>query len=106
MDPAYLQDLHAERLKPGEKPVQRRLISKRAVQDSFHGLDGGCEPLEVKQRFGREDPYYADLVVGRRHESPQRVGVGNGTSPRCLPPARGTPLTAGEFGHPGEIPAG
>lgn len=76
MDPAYLQDLHAERLKPGEKPMQRRLIRKGAVQDSFHRLDGGSEPLEVKQGFGREDPYYANLVVGRCHESPQQVGNG------------------------------
>jgi hypothetical protein len=106
MDPAHLQDLHAERLKSGEKPVQRRLISKRAVQHSFHRLDGGREPLEVKQGFGRQDPYYADLVVGRRHENPQQVGTGNGTSPRCLLPACGTPLTTGEFGHPGEIRAG
>jgi hypothetical protein len=106
MDPADLQDLHAERLKSGEKPVQRRLIRKRAVQDSFHRLDGGREPLEVKQGFGREDPHYADLVVGRRHENPQQVGMSNGTSPRCLLPACGTPLTTGEFAHPGEIRAG
>lgn len=67
---AYLQDLHPERLKPGEQPVQGRLISNRAVQDGFHRLHGGREPLEVKQGFGREDPYYADLVVGRCHRSP------------------------------------
>lgn len=77
METAYFQDLHAESFKPGEKPMQSRLIGKRAVQDGFHGLHGGREPLEVKQGFGREDPHYADLVVGRCHRSPSAVGMGS-----------------------------
>lgn len=36
LEAPYLQDLDAERLKPGEKPVQGGLITQRAVQD---GLD-------------------------------------------------------------------
>ena len=56
METAYLQDLHAERLEPGEKPVQGGLIPQRAVQDRFDRLHRGGEPLEVKQGFGREDP--------------------------------------------------
>jgi hypothetical protein len=38
METAYLEHLHAERLQPGEKPVQGRLISQRAMQDRFDGL--------------------------------------------------------------------
>lgn len=38
METAYLEYLHAERLEPGEKPVQGGLIPERAMQDRFHGL--------------------------------------------------------------------
>jgi hypothetical protein len=38
METAYLEYLHAERLQPGEKPVQGRLIPQRAMQDRFDGL--------------------------------------------------------------------
>jgi hypothetical protein len=38
MKTAYLKYLHAERLQPGEKPVQGRLIPERAMQDCFDGL--------------------------------------------------------------------
>jgi hypothetical protein len=36
LEASYLQDLDAEGLEPGEKPVQVRLIPERAVHD---GLD-------------------------------------------------------------------
>ena len=38
METAYLQYLHAERLQPGEKPVEGRLIPQWAMQDRFDGL--------------------------------------------------------------------
>jgi hypothetical protein len=38
METAYLEYLHAERLEPGEKPLQGRLIPERAMQDRFDGL--------------------------------------------------------------------
>jgi len=38
METAYLEYLHAERLEPGEKPVQGGLIPERAMQDCFHGF--------------------------------------------------------------------
>jgi hypothetical protein len=65
MEAAYLDDLHAEGLEPGEKPVQGGLVAQGAVQDRLDWLHRGAQSLEVKQDFGREDPDYADLVVGR-----------------------------------------
>jgi hypothetical protein len=65
MEAADFHDLHAERLEPGEKSLQGGLIPKRAVQDRFDRLHRGAQPLEVKQRFGREHPDYADFVVRR-----------------------------------------
>jgi hypothetical protein len=38
MKAPYFQYLHAERLEPGEKPIQGGLIPERAMQDRFHGL--------------------------------------------------------------------
>jgi len=38
MEAADFHDLHAERLEPGEKPLQGGLIPKRAVQDRFDRL--------------------------------------------------------------------
>jgi hypothetical protein len=72
METAYLEYLNAERLKPGEKPVQGRLIAERAMQDRFDRLYRGSEPLEVDQGLGRENPDHADLVVGRRQSTPSR----------------------------------
>ena len=65
METANFHDLHAERLEPGEKPLQGSLIPKRPMQDRFDRLHRGAQPLEVKQGFGREDPDYADFVVRR-----------------------------------------
>ncbi len=78
METADLHDLHAERLEPGEKPLQRGLIPKRAMQDRLDRLYRGAQPLEVKQGLGREDPDYADFVVRRRQRSPQRVAMNTG----------------------------
>jgi hypothetical protein len=36
VETAYLQNLDAERLKPGEQPVQRRLIGQRAMYYGPH----------------------------------------------------------------------
>ncbi len=38
METVYLHDLDAERLEPGEKPAQGRLIPKRAMQDGSDRL--------------------------------------------------------------------
>jgi hypothetical protein len=65
MQTADFHDLHAERLEPGEEPLQGGLIPKRAVQDRFDRLHRGAQPFEVKQGLGREHPDYADFVVGR-----------------------------------------
>jgi hypothetical protein len=65
METAYLHDLHTEGLQPGQEPVQRGLIPQRAVQDRLDRLHRGAEPLEVKEDFGRRDPYDSDLVVRR-----------------------------------------
>ena len=67
---ADLQDLDAEGLEPGEQPVQRRLISDRAVQDGFDRFYRGGKPVEVEQRLGRENTRHPDLVVRRWHRSP------------------------------------
>jgi len=55
VQPADLQDLDPEGLQPGEQPVQSRLISNRAVQDSLDRFHRGGQPVEVKQRLGREN---------------------------------------------------
>jgi hypothetical protein len=65
METAYLYDLHTEGLQPGQEPVQCGLIPQWAVQDRLDRLHRGAEPLKVKQDFGRQDPYDADLVVRR-----------------------------------------
>jgi hypothetical protein len=62
-----LYDLHAERLEPGQKPVQGGLVLKRAVHDRLDRFDRGGEPVEVEQRLGRENTGDPDLVVGRWH---------------------------------------
>jgi hypothetical protein len=38
LEAPYLQDLDAERLKPGEQPIQGGLITQGAVQDGFDRL--------------------------------------------------------------------
>ena len=48
MEPAYLHDLHAECLEPGQEPVQGSLIPERAVQDRFDRFHRGSQPLEVE----------------------------------------------------------
>ena len=71
METTYRQDLHAEGLQPGQEPVQCGLILQGAVQDRFGWLHRGVEPIEVQQRFGREDADDSDLIVGRRQRGPQ-----------------------------------
>ena len=78
MKTAYFHDLDAEGLEPGQEPVQGGLVPQGAVQDRFDRLDGGVQPLEVEQDFGREDPDYADLVVGRWQRSSQQVAMNTG----------------------------
>jgi hypothetical protein len=89
MEPAYFHDLDAERLEPGEKPVQGGLIPDGAVQNGFDRLHRGGERLEVKQGLGRYDPDYADLVEGRWHRAPKLIGMrkwpGFYCPARCLP---------------------
>ena len=95
METAHLHDLYAEGLKPGQEAVQGGLILQGAVQDSFDRLHRGVEPLEVQQGFGREDPDYADLVVGRQR-SPQLSRWARAKSPRSRVRTRGAPCTTGE----------
>jgi hypothetical protein len=65
VQPANFDDLYAEGLEPGQKPLQGGLVLKGAMQDRLDRLDRGTQPLEVQQGFGREDPDYADFVVRR-----------------------------------------
>lgn len=95
METAHLHDLYAEGLKPRQEAVQGGLILQGAVQDSFDRLHRGVEALEVQQGFGREDPDYADLVVGRQR-SPQLSRWARAKSPRSRVRARGAPCTTGE----------
>jgi hypothetical protein len=95
METAYLDNLNAEGLKPGQEPVQGGLIPQRAVQDSLDRLHRGVEPLEVQQGFGRQDPDDADLVAGRWQDGPQLVAMGKSqyfTFPR---PGLGRPMHHG-----------
>ena len=101
METAYLHDLYAEGLEPGQEPVQGGLVLQGAVQDGFDRLHRGVEPLEVQQGFGREDPDHADLVVGRQR-SPQLSRWARAKSPRSRVRARGAPCTTGEIRHSGE----
>jgi hypothetical protein len=78
MEAAYLHDLHTEGLQPGQEPVQRGLIPQWAVQDRLDRLHRGADPLEVKERFGRQDPDDADFIVRRRQQSPPAYGDGHG----------------------------
>ncbi len=48
MEAAYLHDLHAECLEPGQEPVQGSLIPEGAVQDRFDRFHRGSQPLEVE----------------------------------------------------------
>jgi hypothetical protein len=64
-EPAYLQKLDPEGLQPGEEALQGRLIPQRAVHDGLDRLHRRGEPVEVKQRLGRENTGYPDLVIGR-----------------------------------------
>lgn len=83
MEAAYLHDLHAECLKPGQEPVQGARIPKGAVQDRFDRLHRGSKPLEVEQGFGWQEPGYPDLVVGRCQRSSPSVLQGQySTVPR------------------------
>ncbi len=98
MQPAYFQDLNAERLEPGEKPVQRRLIPQRTVQQGFDRLYRGGEPLEIQQGFGREHPGDPDLVVGGGwHRNPKQSERTMAIPLQCRPPARCAPCTEDEF---------
>lgn len=64
-EPAYFQDLYAERLEPREQTLQGCLISKLPMYNGLYRLHRGAEPVEIKQCLGRENTGYADLVVGR-----------------------------------------
>jgi hypothetical protein len=67
VQPPDLYDLYAERLEPGQQPVQGGLVLKRAVHDRLDRFDRCGEPVEVEQRLGRENTGDPDLVVGRWH---------------------------------------
>jgi hypothetical protein len=54
--PAYLQDLDAEQLEPGEQPAQGGLIRKLPVHHRLDWLHGSGEPVEVEQGLGRQHP--------------------------------------------------
>ena len=67
---AYLKNVRAEGLEPGQQPLQRRKIGKLAVQHGLDRLYGGGEVLKIKQRLGRENPGNADLIVRWCHAWP------------------------------------
>ncbi len=48
MEAAYLHDLHAECLEPGQEPVQGSWIPEGAVQDRFDRFHRGSQPFEVE----------------------------------------------------------
>ena len=102
MQTAYLDNLNAEGLKPGQEPVQGGLIPQRAVQDSLDRLHRGVEPLEVQQGFGRQDPDDADLVAGRGKTAPSLSGWARANTSRSRVLACAAPCTTGEsiFGQP------
>ena len=76
MQTAYLLDLYAEHLEPGQQPVQGRLIANLTVHHGLHRFDRGDQVLEVEQGFGRQDANDADLVRGGCHPGPQSIGNG------------------------------
>ena len=77
MQAAYLKNVRAEGLEPGQQPLQRRKIGKLAVQHGLDGLYGGGEVLKIKQRLGRENPGNADLIMRWLPRlAPQLVGTG------------------------------
>src|SRR5271165_4997821 len=76
VETAYLEDLYAEHLKPGQQPVQRRLIGQLAVHQGFRRFHRGGQVLEVVQRLRREDSGDADLVRGRCHLSSLITALG------------------------------
>ncbi len=83
MEAAYLHDLHAERLEPGQEPAQGALIPEGAVQDRVDRFHRGPEPLEVEQGFRWQEPGHPDLVVRRCQRSSPSVSQGqDSTFPR------------------------
>ena len=52
MQAAYLHDLYAKCLEPGQEPTQGTLIPDGAVQDRFDRFHRSAKPFEVKQGFG------------------------------------------------------
>jgi len=64
-EPTDFQELDTECLQPGQKALQSRLVTQRAVHDGFDRLHRNAEPVEVKQSLGRENTGYPDLVVRR-----------------------------------------
>src|SRR5207247_939925 len=63
VEAAHFQYLGAERLKPGQQPVQRCLVGEDAVNHGSDGFHAGVELLEVEQGLGWKRPRHADLVV-------------------------------------------
>ncbi len=72
----HLENMHAEGLKPGQQPMQRRKIGKLAVQHGLNRLHGSGEVLKVQQRRGRENPGNAYLVMRWCHGWPPNYRTG------------------------------
>ena len=77
LEPAHLEDLHAECLQPGQQPVQRRLILQRPMYDGFHRLHGCVQPPVVNKDFRREDSRYPDFIVEGCHRWATSLGEGH-----------------------------
>jgi hypothetical protein len=92
--PAYLQDLDAQQLEPGEQPAQGSLILERPVHHRLDGLHRSGKAVEIEQGLWRQHPGYPYLVVGRRHGDP-RVEIAGQTS-GCRIGASRAPSVAGE----------
>jgi hypothetical protein len=55
----------------------------------------GTEPVEVEQRFGREDSGYADFVIHGRHRRPPRFAGKATVIPTLLRQGRWHPTRHG-----------
>ena len=56
MEAAYLHDLHAECLEPGQEPVQGALIQEGAVQDRFDRFTEALSRSKSSRASGGRSP--------------------------------------------------
>jgi hypothetical protein len=95
---AHLQDLGAQRLEPGQEPVQRSLVRQHAVHHGPDRFHRGVELLEVEQSLRWKRPRHADLVVmrGSQRRAPSLLGRRLLHCPPCRRSAPLAPPTVGD----------